>query len=301
MSDRGVFAVDRGVFDHPIFADEPFTEREAWVWLVGQCAWEPKRVRVGGAMIELARGQCAYSLRFMATKWKWSEPRVRRFLNRLKTDAMVSVSTTQKVTHITVCNYDKYAFGRRNNEPQNDALPDAAATQQRRKEEEPKEPKKEEKNIRAVADATRPAEPDPFEEFWKSYPKRDGANPKAPARKKFLAHIKSGVDPQIIISGARRYAAEMRTKGQFATPYVAQAITWLNQQRYDDYRPPPGPQGGLPIAPAGAPTDEQLRKRYGSPAIPAKTEAAGTNGSSPDHPPELSRAGFAIRPVVRTM
>jgi hypothetical protein len=31
MTTRGFFAVDRGVFDHPAFAPEPFTECQAWL------------------------------------------------------------------------------------------------------------------------------------------------------------------------------------------------------------------------------------------------------------------------------
>lgn len=136
MSATGVFAVDRGVFDHPIFKPEPFTEREAWIWLVGAAAWKEKRVRVGGAIIKLERGQLAFATRFMAKRWRWSEARVRRFLNRLKIDAMVSIRTTHETTHITICNYDKYAFGRRTDDDEIDARPSIPATHERRKEEE---------------------------------------------------------------------------------------------------------------------------------------------------------------------
>lgn len=76
-----------------------------------------------------------------------------------------------------------------------------------------------------------------FETFWSTYPKRDGANPREPARKRFKAAVKSGADPDSIILSARRYADEMRQKGQFGTPYVAQAQTWLGQQRWFDYQP----------------------------------------------------------------
>lgn len=114
-------------------------------------------------------------------------------------------------------------------------------------------------HIRAVAVATRPAD-DPFEDFWKSYPRRDGANPKAPARKKFLAAVKSGADPQTIIAGARRYAAECQSKQQIGTPYVAQAITWLNQQRWGDYQPSVSARPNEP--PAGAQSDAELRAKY---------------------------------------
>lgn len=144
MSERGVFAVDRGVFDHPIFAPEPFTEVMAWLWLISAACWQAKRVRVGKAMVDLERGQLAFSTRFMAVKWKWSESRVRRFLKRLETDAMLTTHATHSSTVITLCNYDKYSFGRRTDDVGTDALTDEPPTQQRRKEEELKKEKKEE-------------------------------------------------------------------------------------------------------------------------------------------------------------
>jgi hypothetical protein len=101
-------------------------------------------------------------------------------------------------------------------------------------EREKKEEKEKEKELSGGRVATRPAESD-FDKFWKAYPRRDGANPKAPAARKFSAIVRSGTDPQEIIDAAKRYAAEMRAKCQERTPYVAQAITWLNQQRWADY------------------------------------------------------------------
>lgn len=139
MSERGVFAVDRGIWDHPSFANEPLTEREAWQWLIGEASFKTRTKRIGSIAIELARGQVAASLRFMADKWQWSEPRVRRFLKRLKTDAMIDAATDAGITVITICNYNKY---QRVSLPTDAAaLPqdDAAATQQRRKEEDTKD------------------------------------------------------------------------------------------------------------------------------------------------------------------
>jgi hypothetical protein len=96
------------------------------------------------------------------------------------------------------------------------------------------EVKEEKKEIGVVATATHPSD-SAFDDFWKAYPKRDGANPKAPARKLFIAAVKSGVDPPSIVSGAQQYATECRAKQQLNTPYVAQAMTWLRQQRWGDY------------------------------------------------------------------
>src|SRR3972149_6466832 len=74
---RGVYGVDRGVWDHPLFKErKAFSRREAWLWLVSEAAWKPRRVYLGGAVIALDRGQLAHSIRFMAEAWRWEQPRV---------------------------------------------------------------------------------------------------------------------------------------------------------------------------------------------------------------------------------
>lgn len=78
---------------------------------------------------------------------------------------------------------------------------------------------------------------DSFDDFMKAYPKRDGANPKTPARKTFLVHLKSGIEAKEIIAGAKRYSDEARRKGEYGTPFVPQAVKWLNQRRWIDYEP----------------------------------------------------------------
>lgn len=72
-----------------------------------------------------------------------------------------------------------------------------------------------------------------FEEFWRAYPKRDGANPKQPAQKKFGALVSGGVDPEAIIGGARAYAEAEQDKQD--RRFIAMASTWLNQRRWEDY------------------------------------------------------------------
>jgi len=80
-----------------------------------------------------------------------------------------------------------------------------------------------------------------FDRFWATYPKRKGSNPKAPAAKKFLKIVGTGIDPQIIIDGARKYAED--EKSNIGSPYIAQAVTWLNQARWQDYQFEPKPTG----------------------------------------------------------
>jgi len=76
-----------------------------------------------------------------------------------------------------------------------------------------------------------------FELFWEAYPAREGANPKEPARKKFLALVKSGVNPAKIIGGANAYANECQRVRQVGTQFVAGALKWLNESRWQDYQP----------------------------------------------------------------
>jgi hypothetical protein len=57
MTERGVFAVDRGIWDHPRFQEHrPYSRREAFLWLVSEAAFKRRRVAVGAIIFELHRG-----------------------------------------------------------------------------------------------------------------------------------------------------------------------------------------------------------------------------------------------------
>lgn len=80
-----------------------------------------------------------------------------------------------------------------------------------------------------------PSSSEAFQRFKKAYPKRDGANPWHTAEKKFSALVKTGVDPEVMIRGAAELAREEGARGNIGTKFIPQAITWLNQQRFQDY------------------------------------------------------------------
>lgn len=150
MSERGVFAVDRGIFDHPRLRGEKFTKVQAFLWLVAEAAWKPHPRIISGMTINLRRGQTACSLRFMAKAWGWEEPRVRRFLAGLKTDATIDVATDAGVTVVTICKYDTYQRVSLPTDAHSDASADAATTQERRKLED-REYREEDTSLRSVA------------------------------------------------------------------------------------------------------------------------------------------------------
>ncbi len=82
-----------------------------------------------------------------------------------------------------------------------------------------------------------------FENFWELYPSRKPhSNPKKTARQKFELARSSGASAADIIRGAGHYA--MYVERERVEPrYVAQAATWLGQERWAEYQePPPDPR-----------------------------------------------------------
>jgi predicted transposase YbfD/YdcC len=75
-----------------------------------------------------------------------------------------------------------------------------------------------------------------FDEFWRTYPsRRSHSNPKKPARAKFDAALKRGATAAEIIRGAQNYAAYVEREST-DPKYVAQAKTWLNEERWTQYQ-----------------------------------------------------------------
>ncbi len=145
----GWYRMHRGWMDHPVFGGEEFSRRDAFQWLIQQASFRPASVHAPGGRIDLERGQLAHSLRYMAAAWKWSEPRVRRFLKATQEARIIDAAVDAGQTVITICNYDKYQF----QADATDAASDAAATQGRcvgdAKKKEGKEKEEEGSRLRA--------------------------------------------------------------------------------------------------------------------------------------------------------
>lgn len=219
----GYIAISRDFFDHPAFAAEVFTEREAFQWLIKEAAWKERTVRRGRVTVTLQRGQLAHALSFMAEAWGWeSKTRVTRFLNRLKKLEIIDTLAERDATRITICNYDKYQS---NGNAHRNASDNAAVTLPQRSCNQ-LEPLNHSTIKPSIAR-------EKFEEFWKVYPRREGSNPRKTAEEQFLKAVKSGEDPDAIIAGARR-CAEKESKN-VGTPYIPQAVKWLRDRRWEDY------------------------------------------------------------------
>ena len=92
-------------------------------------------------------------------------------------------------------------------------------------------------------------DPPGFPEFWAAYPKRDGDNPRKTAVRAYAKAIRRGVKPETLMTAVRAYAEELAAKGRIGTEFVAQASTWLNQERFDRFNGKPDPAEAKPSGP----------------------------------------------------
>jgi hypothetical protein len=104
----GGVIIARNLWDDPAFQNEPFSEREAWVWMICEAAWKPREKRVGKVIVQLNRGQLAASIRFMAEAFSWHRNKADRFLKRLEKCNLIRVESGTGVNVITLCKYNEY-------------------------------------------------------------------------------------------------------------------------------------------------------------------------------------------------
>jgi len=104
----GYILLHRSVFDSERFAQEPFTEREAWIWMLTQASYQPHRIRYHNRMITVGRGEVPTSYRRLQEQFRWGVHRVYNFLNLLNNEGMITRKIETGFLIITICNYEKY-------------------------------------------------------------------------------------------------------------------------------------------------------------------------------------------------
>lgn len=216
----------RSLWDHPLFAKEPMTEREAWRWLCSFARHDAGLTRFKSSVINLERGQLIASRNRLAREWMWTERKVRTFLKLLVSQDMIKLETDQGVTKLTVCNYDLFQ-GERPEADQQVTSERPASDQQVTTNKNGKKGKNVKKE--KVCAPTGALFPDRFDEFWDAFAdKRDREN----AEEAWAEAIKRA-SPDEIIEGAKRYRRWMKAQGDKA-PTRKMAQGWLNDSRWKD-------------------------------------------------------------------
>lgn len=112
---EGYIKLYRGIEDNPLWTQEPFTKAQAWIDLLMLTNIKPGVIQTkNGETHKIQRGECAWSMKRLATRWKWSEGKVKRFFCYLNDEKMIVQKEVPKLTIIKVINFDRYQEQRTN-------------------------------------------------------------------------------------------------------------------------------------------------------------------------------------------
>jgi len=83
---KGYIKIHRGLLLHPALQkkNKSLCEIGAFVWLLLEASFLPRKYRIQNAEIDLKRGQLCCSVSYMAQAWNWDKSKVQRYLARLK-------------------------------------------------------------------------------------------------------------------------------------------------------------------------------------------------------------------------
>ena len=188
-------------------SNEPFDKRSAWVDLLLLMQHKDKKMMVDGVVKSVKRGSYMFSIDKLASRWRWSRNKVKRYLSELESEQMLYTERTKRGTLITVVNYVVYQgcekFGEPSDEPS----------------DEPQN-----KNIKNVRSKERKKYICAFEEFWKIYPRKIN---KGKAYECYCARVNSGYSEAELLEAVRNYADECKKKGT-PTEYIKHGTTFLS-------------------------------------------------------------------------
>ena len=108
----GYIYLDRPLTDHWLWDDKPFARGQAWIDLLFLANYTDCDGMYDGRIIHKKRGDVNLSIRFLARRWGWSDNKVRRFLDLLESENMISQERNTYGTVITIENYNKYQVKR---------------------------------------------------------------------------------------------------------------------------------------------------------------------------------------------
>lgn len=126
----GWISLHRQLQDHWLWKDsEPFDKRSAWVDLLLLANHDDAKIPYKGKIVTCRRGEVNRSILWLADRWGWSRNKVRRFLELLKSDNMIELSTTTHETTITIVNYSFFQDPRPTKRATNDTTDGATGGQ----------------------------------------------------------------------------------------------------------------------------------------------------------------------------
>lgn len=117
---KGWIALHRGLQQHWLWADKPFSKGQAWIDLLMLASHCDNKFLLGNELVEIESGSFITSELKLMERWGWGKTKTRAFLDLLQKDGMITKKTDRKKTTITIENYSSYQGIRTTNKPRAD-------------------------------------------------------------------------------------------------------------------------------------------------------------------------------------
>lgn len=110
---NGYVTIPRFIFDDPSYTGRRFSRTAAIIDLIQLARYEGGNEFTNGRYIYVGRGQLCKSVRWLASRWRWDEKTVMKFLKFLENSNTISVEnpTPKKGVNrlISIVNYDNWS------------------------------------------------------------------------------------------------------------------------------------------------------------------------------------------------
>lgn len=105
---EGWLKLYRSIQNHWLWEDKPFSRGQAFIDLLLMANHKDNKILFNGELIEIKRGSRITSLRQLSDAWGWSTTKVKKFLELLEKENMITVKSDNKKTLVTIENYGIY-------------------------------------------------------------------------------------------------------------------------------------------------------------------------------------------------
>ena len=143
---EGWLKLYRSIQNHWLWEDKPFSRGQAFVDLLLMANHKDNKILFNGELIEIKRGSRITSLRQLSDAWGWSTTKVKKFLELLEKENMITVKSDNKKTLVTIENYGVYQEVGNTEETQEKQQSNTEVTQKKNKKNSKEIQKKTNKN-----------------------------------------------------------------------------------------------------------------------------------------------------------
>ena len=105
---KGWISLYRSIQDHWLWQEKPYDKTHAWLDLLLSANHQDKKIVFDSNLVEVKRGEFITSIRKLCERWGWSNSKVKKFLDTLQSDGMITYKSDTKKTAINIVNYNVY-------------------------------------------------------------------------------------------------------------------------------------------------------------------------------------------------